>query len=213
MLSSLLFAAVTLTACSGPSETGTQAPIASCQPSNAKSCRVLLVVAEKYYASHAQRVPSQFRDAGYAVVVASSLGAAVEACSSEGFMQVDLRLADVRVADYDAVVYLGGWGCRDQWDDEESHRVARDAVAEGKVLGAIGCAPTILAHAGVLEGRRTAICRTNAQVKRGDDYCEIVQNLGATCSDEPLVRDGRIVTAVPSSADFAPAIITVVNEG
>jgi protease I len=213
MLSLLLFAAVAVTGCSGSSETGTQPPVTSCQPSDTKSCRVLLVVAEQYYATHAQGVPSQFRDAGYAVVVASKLGADVEACSSEGFMQVDVSLAEVRVADYDAVVYMGGYGCRDQWDDEESHRVARDALAAGKVLGAIGCAPTILAHAGVLEGRRTAICRANARVKRGDDYCEILQNLGATCSDEPLVRDGRIVTAVPSSTDFAPAIIQVVNEG
>ena len=174
---------------------------------------MLLVVPDQYYAKHAQRVPSQFRDAGYAVVVASKSGATVQVCSSDGFMQVDLSLADVRVADYDAVVYMGGYGCRDQWYDEESHHIARDAVAEGTVLGAIGCAPTILAHAGVLEGRQTAICRSAALVKRGADYCSIVESLGATCSDAPLVRDGRIVTAVPASGDFAPAIIEVINEG
>jgi len=214
MLSLLLVAAVPLTACSGTKETGTQPPVASsCGPSDSRSCRVLLVVPNQYYAKQAQHVPSQFRDAGYAVVVASRSGATVQECDTEGFMQVDLRLAEVRVADYDAVVYMGGYGCRDQWHDEEAHRVARDTVAEGIVLGAIGCAPTILAHAGVLEGRQTAICTRNVPVKRGEDYCRIVQDLGATCSYEPLVRDGRIVTAVPESSAFAPAIIQVINEG
>jgi protease I len=212
ILSLLLVAAVTLAACSGSKETGTQPPAASCGPSGTKSCKVLLVVGDQYYATQAERVPSQFREAGYTVVVASKSGAGVEACSSDGFMRVDLRLAEVRVADYDAVVYMGGYGCRDQWYDEDSHRVARDAVAEGKVLGAIGCGPTVLAHAGVLEGRQTAICRSRVPVKRGDDYCEIVESLGATCSDEPLVRDGRIVTAVPAWGAFAPAIIEVINE-
>jgi protease I len=123
-----------------------------------------------------------------------------------------LHLAEVQVADYDAVVFIGGLGCQDQWHDAEAHRIARDAVEQGKVLGAAGCASTILAYAGVLQGRTATICTGSPPVKHGQDYCAVLQSQGAICSQAPITRDGLIVTARQKSFYFVAGIIQVITE-
>jgi protease I len=191
------------------------APDEPCEPSATSSCQVLFVLPHWNYAGWAVRLFSDFEEAGYRVLVASDAESVVTPCG-RGVREipVDLALADVDVEDYDAIVYVGGYGCQTQWDDEGAHRIARDAVEREVILGAIGCAPTILAHAGVLEGRETAICQTDAAVKGGLDYCEVLESLGAICSNRGIVRDGLIVTARPQSYLFVPAVLeTLVSQG
>jgi len=170
-----------------------------------------------YYAESAQMYPEQFREAGYTVVMAASYAEVVEVCTSstddtlsELAIPVDLQLKDVQVDDYDALIYIGGFGCQDQWRDKEVHRITQAAVAQGKVLGAVGCASTILAHAGVMEGRQAAVCSGSPPVKQGKDYCEVLESLGATCSKQGLVRDGLIVTAKQRTPNFVAGVIEVI---
>ena len=192
-------------------------PKEDCQPSSRRKCAVLLVLPEENYAANAQRLPMQFRSAGYRVAAASRSPDVVEICSNywgsgdPKAIKVNLALVDVRVVDYDAVIFIGGFGCQEQWQDEEAHRIAREAVEAGLVLGAVGCAPTILAYAGVLKGRTVAICERSALVKRGLDYCHILEDKGAICSDADLVRDGLIVSAAPGSNFLVPAIIAMID--
>src|SRR5438105_4042420 len=58
--------------------------------------------------------------------------------------QAALALRDVKVADYDRIVFIGGPGAHALADDDEAKRIARDTVAAGKVLGAICIAPLVL---------------------------------------------------------------------
>jgi protease I len=157
-------------------------------------------------------LPHQFEEAGYSVVVASKAESAVYPCGGgTREMQVDIALTDVNVEDYDAIVYVGGYGCRSQWNDEEAHLIAREALEHGKVLAAAGCAPTILAHAGLLEGKEAAICEIDAAVKQGENYCEVLESLGAICSKKSIVRDGLIITAGPRSYLFVPGILETIE--
>jgi len=139
---------------------------------------------------------------GYAVVVASR--SLETAAGDYGFLQIqpDLALADVEVADYDAVVFIGGRGAETYRDDPEAHRVARQAVEEGRVLAAISTGPVILARAGALEGRE-------ATVYDPATNCPELEAGGATCTGERIQRDGLVVTArLEQAADeFAGAII------
>ncbi|MEW5872262.1 MAG: DJ-1/PfpI family protein [Chloroflexota bacterium] len=194
-------------------------PKSACVPNEKRTCQVLFVLPARYYAENARLYPIQFEKAGYSVVMATSYAEVVEVCTestsdtpSELAIPIDLQLKDVQIADYDAIVYIGGFGCQDQWTDKEALGLAREAVAQGKVLGASGCAPTILAHAGVLEGKKAAICLGDAMVKQGKDYCEVLNSLGATCLDEMIVRDGLIVTSRQRSAYFVAGIIEVIQE-
>jgi protease I len=191
------------------------APDEPCEPSATSSCQVLFVLPVSNYAGWAVEVFSDFEEAGYRVLVASDAESVVTPCGRTSHdIEVDLAQADVDVEDYDAIVYIGGYGCQSQWDDEEAHRIARDAVEREVVLGAIGCAPTILAHAGVLEGRETAVCQTDVPVKYGLDYCEVLEDLGAICVNRGMVRDGLIVTARPRLYPFASAVLeTIASQG
>jgi putative intracellular protease/amidase len=180
---------------------------------------VLFVLPGKYYAEQARFTFKEFENAGFTVFKASKAPDVVEVCSAgvgapapEKTVSVDLTLSEVKVAEYDAVVYIGGFGCQDQWNDEEAHQIARDAVKQGKVLGAIGCAPTILAYAGIMEGKRSAICNQDAYVKFGKDYCQVLESLGAMCSSYSIERDGLIVTARQKATNFVDGVIQVIME-
>jgi protease I len=167
-----------------------------------------LVLPHWNYAHWASRYPRDFEEAGYTVEIASRAETVAMPCGGGGReLPVDLALDEVDVADYDAFIYVGGSGCRSQWDDEEAHRIAIEAVEQGKVVAAAGCASTILAHAGVLEGRRARICTTDAAVKRGEDYCELLTSLGAICVTRGIVRDGLIITDRPRSYILVPAVL------
>jgi putative intracellular protease/amidase len=183
------------------------------ESSEMRACTVLFVLPEEPYNHHTAMLDVQFEDAGCTVVMASKTLEPVDSCGvRRGAIQPDLTLADVQVVNYDAIVYAGGHGCYDQWEDAESLRIAREAVEQGKVLGGIGCGPTILAHAGVLEGRQATVCLRGVPVKRGLDYCEVLESLGAVCTDAQVVRDGLIVTARDRSRLFVPAILEVLAE-
>ena len=172
---------------------------------------MLFVLPRQSYAHWASRLFDDFEEAGYSAVIASNARNVVIPCGGGGRdVEVDVALTDVNVEDYDAVIFVGGNGCRSQWNDEEEQHIAREAVAHEKVLGAPGCASTILAHAGVLEGKEATVCTTDAAVKGGRDYTEVLESLGATCG-RGIVRDGLIITAKARSLYFVAAVLETIE--
>ena len=61
-----------------------------------------------------------------------------------------------------------------------------------------------------MQGRTAAVCTGTPPVKQGEDYCAILESLGATCSDEEIVRDGPIVTARQRSRYFVAGVIEAI---
>lgn len=183
-----------------------EAPAPTEAPAPAPTMQVLLIIAPENFRDEEYAEPrAVFEAAGYTVVVASaSLETATGMLGME--VQPDLLLADVQVGDYDAVVFIGGMGARAYWDDPQVHRIAQEAVAAGKVVGAICIAPVILARAGVLEGKQATVFKGN---------CGELEAGGAICdSDVPVQRDGLIVTANgPAAATaFGEAVLDALAE-
>ena len=148
--------------------------------------RILMVVApERFRDEELFDTRAVLEACGHVVVVASTL---LDECpgSRGGHVRPDVLLATQRAADYDAVVFVGGGGCRLLWHDDDSLRIARQAASEDKVLGAICLAPVILANAGVLDGRRATVAGTEAKT---------IEACGATYTCPGVTVDGRIVTA------------------
>lgn len=99
---------------------------------------------------------------------------------------VDIDIDDAKAENYDAIIFIGGSGAQIYFDDQSAHRLARNAVAKGKILAAICIAPSILANAGVLEGKKATAFKseiTNLKSK------------GALTVEEQVVIDGKIITA------------------
>ncbi|MDA3937538.1 MAG: DJ-1/PfpI family protein [Actinomycetota bacterium] len=148
--------------------------------------RVLMVIA-----------PDQFRDEEYAEPrdVLLSCGAEVVTASiAPGpcrgklgmIARADVAIGEVQAADYDAVVFIGGGGSSIYFDDPAAQTLASDSLHEGHTTAAICIAPSILAHAGLLKGRRVTAFASQES--------DLIAH-GATCTGSPLEIDGAIITA------------------
>jgi protease I len=85
--------------------------------------------------------------------------------------------------------------------------LAREAAAQNKIIAAICIAPTILARAGILEGKRATVW-SSALDRRP---IQLIQEEGAIFENKPVVTDAKLVTATGPQAvkEFAEAIIQV----
>ena len=123
-----------------------------------------------------------------------------------GTANASLGLADVNAGDYDAVVFIGGSGAQEYFNDSVAHDIAQSANEGGKVVAAICIAPVILAKAGLLEGKK-ATCFDGV-------YSSQLESMGALFTSEDVVIDGNIITANgPAAArDFGNAIVRSLEE-
>lgn len=151
--------------------------------------RALVIIAQKGFQDiELKGARDGLTEARYVVTLAST---EIGPCTGKygGSEQATIALRDADVRGYDKVVFIGGPGAFALKDDQSALRLAREAVQNGKVLGAICIAPTILAEAGVLKGKRATVATPdNTQQK-------LLADRGATYTGDPVTVDGRIVTA------------------
>ncbi len=93
---------------------------------------------------------------------------------------------DLAAEDYDAVIFVGGSGAMQYYDDTAALSLAKQADQKCKVIAAICIAPRILANAGLLEGK-TATCYVSE--------AEAIQQLGANYTGNDVEQDGKTITA------------------
>lgn len=140
-------------------------------------------------------------------VVSDELGTASGA--NGGKTRADIKLGDLNVSDFDAIVFIGGPGAPDHLDNEDSYKIAKDAITQNKLLAAICISPTILAKAGVLSGKEATVWTSplKKEPKR------VLEENGAEYQDKDVVVDDNIITANgPSAAkEFGEAIIKTLS--
>lgn len=103
----------------------------------------------------------------------------------------DILLSELNSSDYDSVLFIGGGGAREYFDNPTAHKIAKETLDSGRILGAICIAPSILANAGLLNGKK-ATC-----------YSSEIENLkskGAIYTGADVETDGNIVTATGPQA-------------
>jgi len=103
-----------------------------------------------------------------------------------GRVAPDLRLKQVELDDFDALIFVGGAGAKEYFHSTLVLNLVKKAIDSGKVVAAICIAPVILANAGVLEGKRATVFPSES---------EQLRNKKAIYSEEAVVVDGRVVTA------------------
>jgi len=161
---------------------------------------VFVIPHHAYRAEELERPREALAAAGVEVLVASSsLGPASDMQGQRG-CDPDLLYSAVDPADLDVLVFVGGTGCSEFFDDRTAHGLAQSALARGKLVAAICFAPSILANAGLLEGRR-ATCAPGRRAHLAAHGVELV--------DAPLVRDGALLTGrgPQDSEAFAQALV------
>src|ERR687894_1224811 len=101
-------------------------------------------------------------------------------------MKADATTTDALAEDFDAVVIPGGMAPDKMRTNMKTVRFVRDAVEQGKLVGAVCHGPQVLIEADVLRGRRA----TGFRAIRKD-----MQNAGADFQNEMLVVDGQLLTS------------------
>lgn len=147
--------------------------------------KALLIIAFQMFRDEEYSEPRQvLEQAGWQVTVASAqLGTASGKLGMK--VEVDITLDQVKVKDYDAILFVGGPGANVYYHDPTAHHLAQEAVKESKILGAICGAPPILVYAGVLKGKKATMFADTGDLAKG----------GAYYTGQDVEVDGKIITA------------------
>ncbi len=157
------------------------------------SQKVLMVIAHQNFRDEELTVPQKmFLKNGLTVVIASSSSTLATGVFGTK-VKPDITLKEVRVDDYAAVVFVGGVGAQEYFDNSIAHTIALQTAKQGKILAAICIAPAILAKAGVLKNRTATIWPSMA---------DAITAGGGRYIKKDVYSDGNIVTACgPEAAD------------
>jgi protease I len=162
--------------------------------------KVVMIVAYRDFRDEEFFTPySVLKDAGAEVIVASSHEGKARGMLGK-VVDVNRLVGDVAVTNFDAVVFIGGSGAQEYFNNPIAHRLAQDAVFYKKVLGAICIAPETLANAGVLKGKKVT---GFASIKPA------LGKAGALLQNQPVVCDGSLITAdgPQSASGFGAAVV------
>lgn len=174
--------------------------------------KILMIIAPEKFRDEEFEVPFKtFNDEGAEVTVASLRKGIATGMFGTQF-NVETTLDEVDEKDFDAVVFVGGMGVPDVRADKRAVEIAKNSK-DHKVLSAICWAPTILAKAGVVSGKKTTVWFGD-DPEYGKKTSEIMEDSGARFINENVVTDGNIVTGNgPEAAqDFANAVIKKLSE-
>jgi len=189
---------------SGREETDSQQPVLSPSAGENRG-KILMVLAPQQYQEDELNIPRDyFQSMGYSVVLASK-GVKTATGMNKESTPVDLEVKSAKPSDYVAVVFVGGEGIYSLkiYQDPDYQALAKAAVAKERITAAICLGPWILADAGLLQGKKATAAETDH-----------IKAKGAVVSDQPVVRDGIIITANgPSAAgDFAREVVAALEE-
>jgi 4-methyl-5(b-hydroxyethyl)-thiazole monophosphate biosynthesis len=148
--------------------------------------RVLVPLAEGFEEIEAVTVVDLLRRAGIEVRTAA-LGRR-EVTGSHGItVLADIGLDEAVAADYDMIVLPGGMpGAKHLEADARVIELLQQLAAAGRYTAAICAAPSVLAHAGLLEGRK---------VTSFPGFLKSDSAPGIRLSEDAVVVDGKVATS------------------
>ncbi len=173
-----------------PKETVEQKrPVTQLQKRRTKKV-VLIVARENFRDEELFQTRNVLTQAGAETVVASTKKGAIRGMLG-GLGNAEVLVSELNVDDYDGVIFVGGIGAKEYFNNHMALSIARQAKEKGKVLGAICIAPTILANAGVLKGLRA----TSYPSQQGS-----LIRAGARYTGNAVERDGLVITGIGPEA-------------
>jgi len=162
--------------------------------------RVLFVIAFKGFRDEEFHEPKQVLEENGIEVVVSSTKIGVAEGKFGMKAKVSCLYDEQEMDGYAALVFIGGPGSQQFWDDEAAHKLIRSSAYLGKVTAGICSSCVTLAKAGVLADKK-------ATVFPGDS--EIFAPLVGEYTKANCQQDGKFVTANgPASATiYGEAIV------
>ncbi|MFH0929032.1 MAG: DJ-1/PfpI family protein [Candidatus Aenigmatarchaeota archaeon] len=166
--------------------------------------KVLMIIApadfrdEEYFETR-----KVLEDAGNEVKVANSTGQPSKSKFGK-IVQPDMNFYEADSNKYDALVFVGGLGCAQYFDNKRALELVRQFNEDGKVVAAICIAPSILANAGILSGKKATAFPSERD------------NLNAVCTytGNPVEADENVITAngPQAAAEFGKKIAEALKQ-
>jgi len=170
-----------------------------------KGKSIVMIIASSNFRDEEMNVPLGFFRANGAEVRIASKSLNDSRGMLGSTVKPDMLYTDIDVSDFDAIVFVGGSGSSEYWNDPFAHRIAQQALDSNKVLAAICIAPVTLANAGILSGRKATVFPSEkAQLEKN----------AAQYTGNKVEVDGNVVTADgPQSAEkFAKEIAKLLTK-
>lgn len=120
---------------------------------------------------------------------------------------VDITIDEIDVKNYDAVIFIGGSGATEYFDNSQAHKIAQDTISGKKILGAICIAPVTLAKAGVLKNKKATVFPSGSEIDE-------IKKYGGNYTGKKVEVDGNIITASgpEASKQFGEKILELINK-
>lgn len=167
---------------------------------------VIVVSQSGFEDTEYKKTRGALEDAGVGITVASEK---IGQAKGQGGTNADVALAytDVAVADFDAVVFIGGKGSPKMVNNLDAQRIGKDAMDSGMLVGAICYSPVVLAKAGVLEGR--TLTSADAWGARKD-----IKKAGGKWKKSKVYEDGNLITGngPKASKKFGNALVDALSQ-
>jgi 4-methyl-5(b-hydroxyethyl)-thiazole monophosphate biosynthesis len=137
------------------------------------------------------------RRAGAEVVIASVLGQKLVTGRCQVSVQADATLDEVAEQEFDLLLIPGGPGVKALRADGRPAQLAKAYAQRGKPIGAICAAPTVLADAGLLGGKRFTA------------HFSVREQLPQANATERVIEDGNLITSrgAGTALDFGLALV------
>ena len=121
-----------------------------------------------------------------------------------GTIKPDMTIDDISVDELNALVLIGGSGSSVYFKDAKVQDIAKQAFAKGKIVAAICIAPSTLANAGILSGKKATCYSSEANN---------IKIKGAIYTGNPVEVDGNIITAngPGAASEFGKMIATALD--
>ena len=162
--------------------------------------KAVMIIASQQFRDEELFEPRQALEAAGAAVTLASSSLETATGMLGGTAKADILIGDVDASTYDAVIFVGGMGSSEYFGNPTAHKIAQDAAQQGKIVAAICIAPSTLANAGLLDGKKATCCSSAAGNLKAK---------GANFTGSPVERDGNIITGEgpTAAAQFGQALV------
>jgi len=148
--------------------------------------KILMVLSPKNFCDEEFFKTRVVLQAQGAQIVTASKGVEEATGMEGGKAKIDIQLGKVKINDYNALIFIGGSGAGTYLQDEIATSLAKEAVKNKILVGAICLTLAILAKANLLKGKKvTSDVSARSQLAKK----------GAIVTGKGVQVDGRIVTA------------------
>lgn len=161
---------------------------------------IVIVIASQLFRDEEFKIPYElFTSCGAKTTIAST--SLSEATGKLGLkVKPDILINDINQVNFDAIVFVGGPGVKELWDNKNVHKLAVSFFESGKITAAICSAPVIFSRAGIIEGKKvTSFPGDEAEMLKGKPMY----------TSAAIQKDGNIITGNGPlvSQEFAELVI------